>query len=102
MFDSMVRQLDMYKDLRGLIEEMIYQGKKIPFSPDTEAINIGVMFGFLKEKDGQVIMANRIFEMRMLNMFIAEEALRSDAFRRSFGYVCQVGISDIDKNVSRC
>ena len=102
LFDSMVRQLDMYKDLRGLIEEMIYQGKKIPFSPDTEAINIGVMFGFLKEKDGQVIMANRIFEMRMLNMFIAEEALRSDAFRRSFGYVCQVGISDIDKNVSRC
>lgn len=81
LFDSMIRQLDIYKELRGLIEEILYQGKRVPFNPDTKAVNMGLMFGFLKEKDGQIVMANRIFEMRMLNMFITEESLKSDAFR---------------------
>ncbi len=82
LFDSMAKQLDAYKDLRNLIEEILYQGKRIPFSPDAASVDMGCMFGFLKEKDGQVVMANRIFEMRMLNKFITEEALKSDAFRR--------------------
>lgn len=81
LFDSMAKQLNAYKDLRNLIEEILYQGKRIPFSPDAASVDMGCMFGFLKEKDGQVIMANRIFEMRMLNKFITEEALKSDAFR---------------------
>lgn len=81
LFDSLIKQLDTYKDLRSLIEEILYQGKRIPFSPDTKSINMGLMFGFVKNKNGQMIIANRIFEMRLLNMFITEESLKSDAFR---------------------
>ena len=77
----MMKQLDTYKELRILIEEIVYQGKKVPFSPDTKAVNMGLMFGFLKEQDGRLAVANRIFEMRILNLFITEESLRSDAFR---------------------
>lgn len=82
LFDSMAKQLDSYKDLRKTIEEIIYQGKRIPFSPDTKSINLGLMFGFLKEENGQIVMSNRIFEMRMLNLFIAEESLDSTAFNQ--------------------
>ena len=81
LFASMVELLDTYKELRGLIEEILYQGKRVPFNPDIKAVNMGCMFELLKEKDGQIEIANRIFEMRMLNMFIAEESLKSDAFR---------------------
>ena len=80
LFDSMVRQLDIYRDLRKMIEDILYQGKRIPFSPDIKSVSIGLMFGFLKEKEEQVVVSNRIFEMRMLNMFIAEEAVDSDMF----------------------
>ena len=80
LFDSMVRQLDLYKDLRRMIGDILYQGKGIPFSPDIKSVSMGLMFGFLKEKEDQVVVANRIFEMRMLNMFIAEEAVNSDMF----------------------
>lgn len=82
LFDSMIRQLDTYENLRDMIQEMLYQGKRIPFSPDEKATNLGLMFGFLRTENGQVVMANRIFEMRLLNMFIAEEAVKSDAFHR--------------------
>ncbi len=80
LFDSMVKQLDTFKDLRGMIEQTLYQGKPIPFSPAEKSINLGKMFGFLKEDSGQVAVANRIFEMYLLNLFISEEAVRSEIF----------------------
>lgn len=81
LFESMVKQLDTYPDMRGMLEDIIYRGKGIPFSPDTKSISMGVMFGFLKEQGGQVAISNRIFEMRMLNMFIAEESVNNEAFQ---------------------
>lgn len=81
LFDSMTKQLDAYADLRQILQDIIYQGRKVPFSPDSKPINIGLMFGFLKDWNGRVVVANRIFEMRMLNMFIAEESVNSGAFQ---------------------
>lgn len=81
LFDSMVKQLDLYPDLRKMIEGLLYQGKSIPFSLQVKSVNLGVMFGFLKEEKGRVVLANRIFEMVLLNMFIAQEAIGSTAFR---------------------
>lgn len=80
LFDSMVKQLDRYRDLRMMLEGILYQGKEIPFSPAEKSVNIGVMFGFLKEEKGHVAVANRIFEMYLLNLFIAEEAARSEIY----------------------
>lgn len=81
LFDSLTKQLDLYKELHDMLEEIIYQGKNVPFSPQVKPISLGVMFGFLKEYAGHVAIANRIFEMVLLNMFIVEEALTSTAFQ---------------------
>ncbi len=80
LFDSMIKQLDTYKNLRKMIEEILYQGKRISFSPAEKSISLGLMFGFLKEQDGYVTIANRIFEMYLLNLFMAEESVRSEIF----------------------
>ena len=82
LFGSMVKQLDAYKELRDMIEQILYQGRRIPFSPAEKSINLGLMFCFLKEEDGRVTIANRIFEMYLLNMFMTQESLKSDAFRQ--------------------
>ncbi len=74
LFESMVKQLDQYSELRTMLENIIYQGIKIPFSPDEKAVSMGLMFGFLAEKNGQVAIANRIFEMYLMNFFMTEEA----------------------------
>ena len=79
LFESMVKQLDMYTDLHDAIEDILYRGKKITYSPEHRSINLGVMFGFLKEENGHVAIANRMFEMCLLNLFMAEEA-GSDAY----------------------
>lgn len=85
LFESMVRQLDAYDELEALIEGILYQGRRIPFNRDEKAINIGVMFGFLKNMGGQVAVANRIFEMRLLNLFVTREAIRSEIYTQGEG-----------------
>lgn len=82
LFDSLVKQLDTYKDLRKTIEEIIYQGKRVPFSPAEKSINMGKMFGFIKEEGGQLVMSNRIFEMYLLSLFITEESLDNSVFEQ--------------------
>lgn len=80
LFDSMVKQLDLYPDLRNMIEQILYQGRQVSFSPAVKSVNLGMMFGFLKEESGHVVIANRIFEMYLLNLFIAEESVGSEIF----------------------
>ncbi len=82
LFESMVKQLDQYSELRTMLENIIYQGIKIPFSPDEKAVSMGLMFGFLAEKNGQVAIANRIFEMYLMNFFMTEEAAKSEVYLR--------------------
>lgn len=83
LFESMIRQLDSYPDLRRMLEEILYQGKRILFSPSEKYINLGTMFGYLKEECGRVAVANRIFEMYLLDLFMVEESLHSNFY--SFG-----------------
>ena len=65
-----------------MIEGILYQGMKIPFSPDERSVSMGLMFGFLTEKNGQVAIANRIFEMYLLNLFLTEEAVKSEVYSK--------------------
>ena len=81
LFDSMIKQFDIFKNLRNMLEDMLYQGKEILYSPDMESVNIGMMLGLLKEEDNHVAIANRIFEMRLLNLFLTEESACSEVFR---------------------
>lgn len=80
LFESMAKQLDMYPDLYKIVDDILYCGKKIPFSLEEKSINLGSMFGFLKEENGHVAIANRMFEMCLLNMFMAKEAINSDVY----------------------
>lgn len=80
LFGSLAKQLDTYRDLREMAKDIIYQGKRIPYSALVRSVSLGMMFGYFKEKDKCVSISNRIFEMAILNMFITEEASKSTAF----------------------
>lgn len=80
LFDSMVKQLDTYQNLRTMMQEILYQGRRILFSPAEKSIQLGLMFGFLKEENGCAVIANRIFEMYLLNLFLSEESVGSEMY----------------------
>lgn len=39
------------------------------YNPDDPAVDIAVMFGFLRNDDGTLVIANRIFETRLYAQF---------------------------------
>ncbi len=72
LFDDMGKKLSDSKELDSMIRLILFNGKKIPYSPDEHAINLGTMFGYLKNEDGLVAVSNRIFETRLYNRCLSE------------------------------
>lgn len=77
LFESMIRQLSEYLDLKQMLQVVLFQGKRVTFNPDNAVINLASMFGYIRNKQGGVQVANRIFEMRLYNFFLSEEELKN-------------------------
>jgi hypothetical protein len=72
LFDDMGKRLSDSKELDRMLRLILFNGKQIPYSPDEHAINLGMMFGYLKNEDGLVAVANRIFETWLYNRYLSE------------------------------
>ncbi len=82
LFDSMIGKLNDYPELKDMIYLLLFQGKRIAYNPDDGATDMAMMFGFVKVLDGCVVVANRIFETRLYNLFLTlPEVQRMDIFK---------------------
>ena len=75
LFEDMAKKVKDYPELGNMLRDILFCGKGIPFNMGTELVSIGTVFGFLKDVEGQVAIANRIFEIWFYNLFIAQEAI---------------------------
>ena len=69
LFYNLGRDLYQYPDLNDILRNILLNGKSYPFTLTDKAIQTGAMLGYLKEKDCKVAVANRIFEMYLLDFF---------------------------------
>ncbi len=72
LFEDMVKKPDEYPDLKGKISDILFRGTKYTFEIDSRFASIGCIFGFLKEDQGFVAIANRLFETKLYNLLLAE------------------------------
>lgn len=70
LFESLMNKLEDYPKLEKMLQLLLFCGKSIPYSPDDRVISIASMFGFVKNDNGIVQIANRIFEIRLYNLFL--------------------------------
>jgi len=72
LFESLTGKLNDYPELKALLNLLLFRGQAILYSPDDDAIDIALLFGFIKVKkeDGTIVIANRIFETRLYNLFL--------------------------------
>lgn len=83
LFDSLNHKLEDYPKLERVICRMLFNGEKIIYNPDLEEIDIAIMFGFAKCENSVVIIANRIFETRLYNRFLASEEWKESSITQS-------------------
>lgn len=81
LFDDMIKKTEDFPELKKMLYAVLFRGEIIPFNSDYYVLNIGILFGFLKNKDGIVVVSNRIFETRFYNLFLAEEVLDSKIYK---------------------
>ena len=81
LFDDMVKKLADYPRLKKMLQDMLFSGNTYPFDRENDLMNLGVTLGFLKEKDGNVVIGNRIFETRMYDLFLSEMAIDSRIYQ---------------------
>ena len=48
------------------------------YNPDDTAIDVALMFGFIKVKNEIIVIANRIFEARLYNYFLTTDEVIGD------------------------
>ena len=63
LFDDVFKNLENNTALSKMIYELLILGEEKPFVIDNMIINTGVMYGFLKNSDGRITVANKIFEL---------------------------------------
>lgn len=83
LFDSMIKQILHYPELKEMLMRILFEGDKLTFNQYNSALNLGMMFGYIKNTDNQVAVANRIFEMQLYNYFLSEEDMSSLTFREA-------------------
>lgn len=78
LFSSLDNKLLDYPDLKRLLWDMLLNGKTIEYVPGDMGIRNALMFGFVVLNEGTVHVANRIFEIRLYNGFLAEKSQNNE------------------------
>lgn len=81
LFDLLMHRMEENQILKQLLYEVLFVGKQILYNPDNPVIEKAAMNGFIKNQNGMIMVANRIFETRLYNMFLStNEALNTEAY----------------------
>ena len=75
LFESMIRHLDDYPEMKQMFQSMLFQGNEYTYNQDVKEISLASMFGYAVNHMGKVRVANRIFETRLYNYFLSEAEL---------------------------
>lgn len=72
LFESLVNKLQDYPKLREMIYAILFLGDAMIYDTYNSVMDIASMYGFVKNEHGMLAIANRIFEMRLHQMFLSE------------------------------
>ncbi|MBO4373904.1 MAG: AAA family ATPase [Lachnospiraceae bacterium] len=89
LFESLMRKLINYPDLKKQLCSILMDGERIEALPYDQAQEQLRMYGFVTEKDGSLVISNRVFEILLYNQFLGEDS-RNSSVRQA---------ADMDRNI---
>lgn len=70
LFESLETKLADYPQLQKTLYSLLFGGERVVYNVFDEVLDMAVMFGFVRKKDGNIVVANRIFETLLYNYFL--------------------------------
>lgn len=77
LFESLMGKLHSYPQLERVVYSILFGGEIVVYNPFDEAMDIAMMFGFIKKQNSNVIISNRIFETLLYNYFLTSTDAQS-------------------------
>ena len=90
LFDDVIKNIKNHPDFSDLIEQIIVCGAQVIYEIRNPLIDLGVMYGILKEQDGRAVVSNVIFETIIFNYFTSVRstyALTSTQYTEKSQYI---------------
>ncbi len=82
LFESLENKLIEYPKLKETLYSLLFGGEIVVYNVFDEAMNMAIMFGFVRKKEGTIVVANRIFETLLYNYFLTSiEAQNTSIFK---------------------
>lgn len=78
LFDDMIKQLTEYPELGRIVQNILFDGAEYPFNSYSVPMNLGLMFGYIKNEKGVAAISNRIFEMHLYQYYLSEELMKNN------------------------
>ena len=83
LFDSLMGKIRDYDKLREQMKYMLFRGETIEYLPDNREQEMLMMYGFIVNDHNTVVIANKIFEMRLCKYFVGESRFSQDMRREA-------------------
>ncbi|MFT8342756.1 MAG: GxxExxY protein [Clostridium beijerinckii] len=84
LFYDLVKNIENNNEFKDYIFDLIINGTEKTFNIHNPLINLGVIYGYLKNMDGRVKMSNRIFEQMLYNYFSSKLENKTDMSTYNF------------------
>lgn len=78
LFESLINKLEDYPELDKMLYELLFSGKEIDYVVGVRSVEIALMFGFVKRVNNTVVIANRIFEMLLYNLYLTSPSVQQN------------------------
>ena len=74
-FDDLVKNLENNDDLFRLVNAILFEGtdKSVSFSVKNPIVNLGLLYGMFKERNGRTVIHNRIYEQILSDYMRSKE-----------------------------
>jgi len=76
LFESMIKNLENNQALYNLVYNIVINGNQIPFDIEVPVINLGHLYGIIKNSSEGCQIHNRIFEQRIYSYMMTKAKVR--------------------------
>ena len=94
LFQSLTGKLTNYPNIEIPLRKILMEGLNVAYNPDQEEIAQLQMYGFIRNNNGMLSISNRIFEMRLYNLFLSQEELKDNVFFREGSLAKNIFVTD--------
>jgi len=73
LFDDLSKNLENNKKLYKLIYDVLILGQRRLYSTDNPTVDLGLMYGIIKETNRYIAISNRVYELRICDYFTSKD-----------------------------